>query len=89
MTALHHDLATTAGRPTDVPVRRGCRSLSPGAQVVLRGSDPWGGRFSVAFQCDVYRLLPAATYRYRFVRLLPATERTLRHVLSGRPPLRP
>jgi hypothetical protein len=83
VTALHHDLATAADRPTDAPVRRSCRSPAPGAQVLLRGSDPWGGRFSVLFQCDVYRLLPAATYRYQFVRLLPATERTLRHVLSG------
>jgi hypothetical protein len=83
VTALHRDLATAAGRPADVRWRSHCRSLAPGAQVLLRGSDAWGGRFSVLFRCDVYRLLPAATYRYRFVRLLPATEQALRQVLRG------
>ena len=79
--ALHRDLSTAARRPPDAPWRRSCTSLAPGAQVLLRGSDPWGGRFSVLFQCDVYRLLPAAAYRYRFVRLLPSTERALHRAL--------
>ena len=83
VTALHRDLATAVGRPADARWPSHCRSLAPGAQVLLRGSDAWGGRFSVLFRCDVYRLLPAATYRYRFVRLQPATERALRLVLRG------
>jgi hypothetical protein len=81
--ALHHDFAAAAGRPTDVEPPRDCRSLAPAAEVMVRGTDAWGSRFSVLFDCDVYRLLPPAAHLYEFVRLLPATERMLRHLLAS------
>ena len=81
--ALHHDLATAASRPTNVSPRRGCRSLVPGAEILLRGTGSWGDRSMVRVDCDVYRLLPPASSRYEFVRLLPSTERMLRQALNG------
>lgn len=83
LAALRHDLTTARIRPTDVDPPADCPSLAPSADVMVNGVDTWGDRFSVSFECDVYRLLPVGTDRYLFVRLRPATARILRGLIAG------
>ena len=47
------------------------------------GVDAWGDPVTLLVECDWYRVLRPGTDRYLFVRMLPSTERMLRHALAG------